>query len=367
MASAPVLYNAWGGVQSGSGALTLFGFTGELERGGLTYLRARWYNPSRAGFVSRDPWAGDAETPYSFNPYQYGYSNPVSNTDPTGWCAEAGQGDDYCHDTPSPRPRGTPTPTPTGTRSPTPTPGPVVPRPGAEPVNVTRREAPRRAADAARGNSPIDVGFLVGISGTLAAGPGGQSGVEIVYDLYDFEVAVFSGRAAAGTFNVGCSISGYIGFVTGWQNQRQPDIGSGFIDFYGGPGAAASTGISVGPASVDVGLSVGQQALMSGGTIGGTFGFGKGMEQLELPDTASRWLQTVASSSASVGASDIIPQTRVTFHSGANRRPTRADAVNFKRFLSMSIPLAGNSLSSLRGIMMNIVTYNGDRWEEQRR
>ncbi len=87
VASAPVLYNAWGGVQSGSSALTLFGFTGELERGGLTYLRARWYNPSRAGFVSRDSYAGDEQTPYSFNPYQYGYSNPVNATDPTGMYA----------------------------------------------------------------------------------------------------------------------------------------------------------------------------------------------------------------------------------------------------------------------------------------
>ena len=33
--------------------------------------------------------------PYSQHPYQYGYSNPVSNTDPSGRCTAFG--DDYCH------------------------------------------------------------------------------------------------------------------------------------------------------------------------------------------------------------------------------------------------------------------------------
>jgi hypothetical protein len=38
--------------------------------------------------------------PYSQHYFQYGYANPVSNSDPTGMCAETGKGDDYCHEIP---------------------------------------------------------------------------------------------------------------------------------------------------------------------------------------------------------------------------------------------------------------------------
>ena len=58
-------------------------------------LRARWYNPTDGTFLTRDPFPGFAAVPYSQHPYQYGYSNPVSNTDPRGRCTAFG--DDYCH------------------------------------------------------------------------------------------------------------------------------------------------------------------------------------------------------------------------------------------------------------------------------
>jgi RHS repeat-associated protein len=61
-----------------------FGFTGELHRAGQVYLRARWYAPGQGRFVSEDPFAGFAERPYSLHAYQYGYSNPLRWTDPTG-------------------------------------------------------------------------------------------------------------------------------------------------------------------------------------------------------------------------------------------------------------------------------------------
>ena len=81
-------YDAWGTVQSGA-TPDPFGFTGELtdQTSGLVYLRARWYNPAEGTLLGRDPFAGYPESPYSLHPYQYGYSNPVSNTDPTGRCA----------------------------------------------------------------------------------------------------------------------------------------------------------------------------------------------------------------------------------------------------------------------------------------
>ena len=51
---------------------------------GLVYLRARWYNPSTGTFLGRDPFDGFATMPYSQHLYQYGYSSPLMNTDPTG-------------------------------------------------------------------------------------------------------------------------------------------------------------------------------------------------------------------------------------------------------------------------------------------
>ena len=77
-------YDAWG--IPASPATTPFGFTGEYTDGpsGLVYLRARWYDPSSGTLLGRDPFEGYTESPYSLHPYQYGYSDPVSITDPSG-------------------------------------------------------------------------------------------------------------------------------------------------------------------------------------------------------------------------------------------------------------------------------------------
>src|SRR5262249_52985128 len=81
------------GVETGTPAA--FGFAGELQQGGLVYLRARWYNAASGTFTSRDSFAGFAQTPYSLHPYQYGYSNPVRYGDPSGrWCVDL-EGTDY--------------------------------------------------------------------------------------------------------------------------------------------------------------------------------------------------------------------------------------------------------------------------------
>ncbi len=75
-------YDPWGTPQ---GTLSApFGFTGELHRAGQVSLRARWYAPGQGRFVSEDPFAGFPEMPYSLHAYQYGYSNPVRWTDPSG-------------------------------------------------------------------------------------------------------------------------------------------------------------------------------------------------------------------------------------------------------------------------------------------
>ena len=75
-------YDAWGVPETPR--IAPFGFTGELQQGSDVWLRARWYGAGRGGFGSRDPYAGNAETPYSLMPYQYASSNPVLRTDPSG-------------------------------------------------------------------------------------------------------------------------------------------------------------------------------------------------------------------------------------------------------------------------------------------
>lgn len=54
-----------------------YGFTGETtDANGLIYLRARYYNPADARFISRDTWAGDVNSPLSLN--RWGLRNNVA-------------------------------------------------------------------------------------------------------------------------------------------------------------------------------------------------------------------------------------------------------------------------------------------------
>ncbi len=65
--------------------MTGFAFTGEMrDANGLQYHRARYYNPTLAGWLSLDPVQGDMGQPMSLNRYLYASGNPVMNTDPTG-------------------------------------------------------------------------------------------------------------------------------------------------------------------------------------------------------------------------------------------------------------------------------------------
>lgn len=51
---------------------------------GLYYMRARYYDPEVARFISRDPWSGDVENPMTLHSYMYAFDNPVNAVDPTG-------------------------------------------------------------------------------------------------------------------------------------------------------------------------------------------------------------------------------------------------------------------------------------------
>ena len=60
-------------------------YTGEIrDASRMTYLRARYLDSRTGRFISRDTWAGIIEKPLSLNRWNYGYSNPVQYTDPTG-------------------------------------------------------------------------------------------------------------------------------------------------------------------------------------------------------------------------------------------------------------------------------------------
>jgi RHS repeat-associated protein len=64
-------YDPWGQVESGS--VPPFGFTGELQNTStdLVYLRARWYHAAQGTFMTRDPFVGSSDQPYSLHLYQY--------------------------------------------------------------------------------------------------------------------------------------------------------------------------------------------------------------------------------------------------------------------------------------------------------
>jgi RHS repeat-associated protein len=78
-------YDPYGNIVSSSGAgETVYGYTGEMQSGGLVHLRARDYASQLGRFTSRDTWEGDEKLPNSFNKWSYGYSNPFKYVDPTG-------------------------------------------------------------------------------------------------------------------------------------------------------------------------------------------------------------------------------------------------------------------------------------------
>ncbi|MEJ7764831.1 MAG: RHS repeat-associated core domain-containing protein, partial [Acidimicrobiales bacterium] len=74
-------YDPYGAVVGSTGERSDVGFAGEYTdpTTGLVYLRARWYDPATAQFMSRDPLLE-----VSGQPYAYAANDPVNRTDPTG-------------------------------------------------------------------------------------------------------------------------------------------------------------------------------------------------------------------------------------------------------------------------------------------
>jgi RHS repeat-associated protein len=62
------------------------GHRGELDVDGLTWLRARAYDPTTHSFLSPDRLPGVPGTPWGHNPYHYAANDPVGHADPSA-CA----------------------------------------------------------------------------------------------------------------------------------------------------------------------------------------------------------------------------------------------------------------------------------------
>jgi RHS repeat-associated protein len=88
-------YDAWGTTvlsipSPGVGTFNKFQFTGQARDPGsdLYYLRARYYEPTTARFLSKDDYFFFPEIPLSLNRYAYVRNNPVKYVDPLGRNAE---------------------------------------------------------------------------------------------------------------------------------------------------------------------------------------------------------------------------------------------------------------------------------------
>jgi RHS repeat-associated protein len=73
-------YDAYGNMTA-TGTTTPFGYAGQYTdvESGLVYLRARYYDPATAQFLSRDPAVMTTREPYA-----YTRDNPLNAADPTG-------------------------------------------------------------------------------------------------------------------------------------------------------------------------------------------------------------------------------------------------------------------------------------------
>jgi RHS repeat-associated protein len=68
-----------------------FQFTGQQrDSSGLIYLRARRYDPTIGGFLSRNPLFGEIRVPLSLHRFAYAQDNPISLADRSGLTTDVG-------------------------------------------------------------------------------------------------------------------------------------------------------------------------------------------------------------------------------------------------------------------------------------
>jgi RHS repeat-associated protein len=78
-------FDAFGSTRSQTGQSSIFGYTGQqTDSTGLSYLRARYYNPALGRFLSADSVQPNAPGSQGYNLYSYVGNNPTTETDPAG-------------------------------------------------------------------------------------------------------------------------------------------------------------------------------------------------------------------------------------------------------------------------------------------
>jgi len=338
-------YDPWGTPQDTLSAP--FGFTGELHSAGQVYLRARWYAPGQGRFVSEDPFAGFAEMPYSLHAYQYGYSNPVMWTDPSGEVVPDGPDTDVdtdCFDAHNP----------------------YYSTPECRYARIEGAKLPYFIGSACAPlvnkfmdppSKPRDIGFVEGyavVGQHFIGGIGG--GYERVYNLYDFEVAEFHYGLPLTSLasDPGVSLISYVGFVTGWANFEE-----GGVDNYAG--AAASFDVSGGPQLVPIVGSL--EVFTSSGRRmwGGTAGFGIGLSVFPVGIAAS-------------GTVTWRVGEKTTFHTRGFRKQNMDDAIDFYNYVGSGPPTWIDLIQQYSGgqpwlpamyysTMRSIIMGNGVAWE----
>jgi RHS repeat-associated protein len=84
--TATYAYDEWGLLTGSTGSSSLpLGFTGEpTDASGLSYLRARYYDPTLGRFLARDTWAGNPKACQTLNRYVYALNDPTTRIDPSG-------------------------------------------------------------------------------------------------------------------------------------------------------------------------------------------------------------------------------------------------------------------------------------------
>ena len=86
-------YFAFGSERSGGPIPTDHSFTGQkVDRSGLLYYNARYYDPELGVFVSPDTIVPDPENVFAYNRYMYVFGNPLKYIDPSGHCATTDNG-----------------------------------------------------------------------------------------------------------------------------------------------------------------------------------------------------------------------------------------------------------------------------------
>ena len=228
-------YDPYGNVVSSTGSgSSAYAYTGEQQdASGLTYLRARYYNPLDGRFISRDTWDGNYNSPQSLNRWNYVGGNPVNLTDPSGrfpeWCKSMGDRIQYED---------------------------CVRRHYGLSASIYHQVMPPDQQGGTSGcwNGPVAYkapGYLEGYSIAFSFGASYSRGTELVFDFGTMEKGLFNYETAGITIEAGISVMEYHGVIAGFNNIDTIDSKyKGSYMFFGGGVNTGFPGLNLGVGAV---------------------------------------------------------------------------------------------------------------------